>query len=174
MPITSAPTPPSVKKAVAPKPVSRETSNLTRERTEALAGLGQLAQVPLMALRQYADVGALGVHWPNVSREVAKLAESQEQVARVIDPLIKVGPYTGLITAVLPLVMQIAVNHGRVAPGAMGTVPATSLAAQVETAMAQAELEALRTQMEAERQSRKMRDDIDRERREFQEAVSGE
>lgn len=140
-------------------------SQVTRDRYEALSGFGQLAQAPLIAFRQFADAGAVALHVPGIAREVAKLAENQEQVAALVDPLIKVGPYTGLVAAVLPFLLQIGVNHGRVPAGAMGTVPASSLSAQVEAGLAQAELQALTRQMEAERASAEMREQIAEQRR---------
>jgi hypothetical protein len=144
---------------------------MRQQREEAVAGFGQLAQAPLIALHQYADAGAIGLHWPNVAREVASLADSQEQVARLIDPLIKIGPYTGLITAILPLILQIGVNHNRVPAGAMGTVPAASLSAQVETAMAAIELQALQQQAEAEMQAQQLREQIAKSRNQMTESA---
>lgn len=125
-----------------------------------MEGFGQLAQAPLIAFKKLADAATIGIHWPNVSREVASLADSQEAIAKVIDPLIKVGPYFGLVTAVLPMLMQIGVNHGRVPAGAMGTVPANSLSAQMEASLAQVEMEALQAQLEAEKMAQHMRDEI--------------
>lgn len=161
MPVTSAPPPVHTPATRAP---SAKATATHKAREDAVGSLGQLAQVPLLAMRQYADAGALGQYWPGIAREVATLADSQEQVAQIIDPLIKVGPYAGLITAVLPLVMQIAVNHGRMAPGAMGTVPASMLSAQVETALAQEELRALQAQAEAEKAAAAMRAEIAEQR----------
>ena len=163
MPITNAPPPISGTKRSTAAP--KKSTSVKQDRKEALEGFGQLAQVPLIATKQYADVGAFSVHWPNVAREVAELAESQPVIANVIDPLIKIGPYTGLVAAILPFVMQIAVNHGRVAAGALGTVPANSLAAQVEAGLAQAEIEALQTQLQAEQAAQKMRDQIKAQRK---------
>lgn len=151
---------PSVKKSVK------------EQRTEAVAGLGQLAQVPLLATKQFADAGAVGLYWPSISKEIAELAETQEPIANLIDPLMKIGPYTGLVAAILPFFMQIAVNHGRVAPGSMGTVPASTLEAQIKTAMAQAELEALKTQQQAEQAARAMREEIEESRRALADAMS--
>lgn len=141
------------------------TPKRTKEREEMVAQLGMFAQVPLLATKQFADAGAIGVHWPKIAHEVAVLAESQEAVANAIDPLIKVGPYAGLIAAVLPLAMQIAVNHNRIKPGNMGTVPAVALASQVESAMAQEELRAMRQQLEAEREAAAIRAEIANERK---------
>ena len=165
MPIVNAGPPPiGAKKAVTVK-APKKTVN--EERREALEGLGQLAQAPLIAFKQFSDAAAIGIHWPNVAREVASLADSQEVIAKFIDPLIKVGPYTGLITAVLPLVMQFAVNHGRVAAGAMGTVPANSLSAQMEASLAAVEMEALQRQLEAEKAAQAIRDEIKKARKQM-------
>lgn len=146
----------------------------TAEREEAVAQLGMFAQVPLLATKQLADAAAVGMHWPGIAKEVAKLAESQEAVANLIDPLIKVGPYAGLIAATLPLVMQLAVNHGRVKPGSMGTVPAVSLQSKMETAIAQEELKAMRVQLEAEREAQAIRAEIENERKMMVASVSAE
>jgi hypothetical protein len=162
MPIEFAAPPPksTPNTSGASSPSRRATPRLTAEREEAVAQLGMFAQVPLMATRQLADAAAIGIYWPKISHEVAKLAESQESVAQVIDPLIRVGPYAGLIAATLPLVMQLAVNHGRVKPGIAGTVPAVSLQSQMETEIAKAELHALRVQQEAEEQAAAARKEI--------------
>jgi len=173
MPVASAAPPPVRRPAVtADKP--KPESQVTKDRREALSGFGQLAQVPLIALRMYADAGAVGIHVPGIARELAKLAETQEQVAAFVDPLIKAGPFTGLVTAVLPLILQLGVNHGRVAAGAMGTVPASSLSAQIEAALAQAELQALTQQAEAEQAAALMRQEIAESRRRMAAALNGQ
>ena len=155
MPLVS--TPPPVRKAA---PAAPKQSKANKDRAEALEGLGALAQVPLIALRQYADAGAVGLYWPGVARELANLADTQEQIANLVDPLLKVGPYAALVTAVVPVILQIGVNHKIMPPGAMGTVPASLLSAQVETSLAQAELDALRLQAETERAAQAIRDEI--------------
>ena len=135
-------------------------STVTKDRAEALTSLGQCAQVPLIATKQFADAGAVSLYWPGVATEVAKLAESQPAIAKLIDPLMQVGPYSALIMAVLPFVLQIGVNHKMVAAGAMGTVPATSLSSQVEASLARQELEALTIQRDAEKEAAEMRAEI--------------
>ena len=136
----------------------------TPEREEALNGFGQLGQGALIAFGQYADAGAIGMHWPDISREVAKLADTQETIARIIDPLLQVGPYAALITAVMPLVMQCMVNHGKAAPGAMGTVSKDLLESQIKTSLAQMELKALRERQEAEKAAAELRAELDKAR----------
>jgi hypothetical protein len=137
-----------------------KASTLTKDRAEALTSLGQFAQVPLIATKQFADAGAVSLYWPGVATELANLAESQPAIAKLIDPLMQVGPYSALIMAVLPFVLQIGVNHRMVSPGAMGTVPATSLSSQVEASLAKQELEALTIQRDAEKEAAEMRAEI--------------
>ncbi len=162
MPVTSTP-PPARKTPAAAKPAVEP--QLTKDRRETLTGFGMMAQVPLIGFRLFADAATVGVHVPRIAKELAVLAETQEQVAAFIDPLIKVGPYTGLVTAVLPFLLQVGVNHGRVPAGTIGTVPATTLAAQMEMALAQAELEALQAQHDAERAAEEMREAMAQQRR---------
>ena len=177
MPVTVNSTPPPPKGmsnvSSAGGTAKRSTPKVTQEREELVAQLGMFAQVPLIATRQFADAGAIALHWPGVAKEVARLAETQEPIARLIDPLLQVGPYAGLIAAVLPLAMQLAVNHGRIKPGSMGTVPAVSLSSQVETAMAQQELASMRAQLDAEREANQAKEDIQAARREMQAADGG-
>lgn len=168
MPITN-PAPPV--KATANRPTAAQkkaeltASGKLTARTEAIASLGQFAQMPLMITKQFADAGAISLHWPKISEEIAKLADSNEQVAKIVDPLMQVGPYAGLIAAVMPFVVQILVNHGRVPAGAAGSVPATTLASQVEAGLAENELQALIIQRDAERKSAEVRKQIETARK---------
>lgn len=150
--------------------VAKETE-LTAKRSEAITSLGQFAQIPLMATKQFADVGTIAMHWPNVSKELAKLAETTPVIARIVDPLMQVGPYAGLIAAVMPMVMQFGVNHNRMVPGAMGTMPATAISAQVEAQAAQQELEALSIQLQAEKAAAAVRQEIAEARRAMADAM---
>lgn len=154
--------------AAKAKPAPVKKLSLKEQRQDAITGLGQLAQVPLLATKQYADAGAVGMYWPGISKEIAELADTQPAIASVIDPLMKIGPYTGLVAAILPFLMQIAVNHNRVAPGSMGTVPATTLEAQIKTSMAESELHALQMQQEAEEQAARMRREMEESKRKLE------
>lgn len=156
----------------APPPVKRNTSTTSparvstaasrkKERQEAVEGIGALAQVPLVALGQLADAAAIGIRWPNVAREISELADKDERVAKLCDVLLQVGPYAGLITAVMPLAMQVMVNHGKVQAGSMGTVSPTVLEAQMKTSIMQMEMQAKRQQMEAEAALKQMQASMD-------------
>lgn len=158
MPIVAAP--PPAKTAPRAKPVARTSGDRIKERSEALNGIGQLGQAGLVAIKQFADAGAIGIHGPRIAHEVAELAEDNERVAQILEPLLQAGPYTGLLMAVLPMVMQIGVNHGRLAPGPMGTLPPATLSSRIQAEIARAEVQALQAQKAAEQESRDLQAEI--------------
>jgi len=136
------------KAAVNAAPLSGKAAGYYKD----LAGLGQLVSVGLIIRGQFADAGALSVHGPKVFEEVARIAALEERVGKILDYLGNVGPYAGLITAVIPLALQIMVNHKaiQVMPGTMGVVPPEQLEADVRTALARQKADAIRAQREAE------------------------
>jgi hypothetical protein len=118
MPIDTSPRPaapktPARKPARAPARAPAVAADKTTARQEALSGIGKLATALLVMKGSYADAGAVAQHGPNVSRETALLAESNEKIASVVDYLTEAGPYMGLISAILPLALQLAANHNR-------------------------------------------------------------
>lgn len=123
------------------------------EREEALNGLGQLLGFGCIVLHQYADAGAIGMHFPPVAHEWALLADKNEKVAKGIDYLTEAGPYAGVIVSMMPLVLQLAANHNLIKAemaGGAGVVPPEALTAQVRADMARQAQEAMRAQHEAE------------------------
>lgn len=64
-----------------------------------------------------ADSAAVSTYGPNISAAINQLALEKPEVASALDRLLAVGPYTVLIAAVAPLMMQIASNHGISLPG---------------------------------------------------------
>lgn len=140
----------SGRKTATPKtqPVPETTSNLER-RANGLAGLGQLVQAGCLMFGQYADAAAIGQHFNPIAVELAKIADSNEAVAKPIDFLIEVGPYGALVTAVLPMALQIAANHGWVDASRLmgqGVMPPAVLDAQMRTQVMQMQAEAVRAQ----------------------------
>lgn len=140
-------------KAPPTKRTARSASNevtiprsIRDAREEGLNGVGQLAQGLTLALRQYADAATIGTHFPGVAKELAGLADHYDVVAKPIDLLIQVGPFGALITAVMPLVAQLAVNHGMAPAGLMGTVPAETLSAQMQAQMMRMQADMMRQQ----------------------------
>jgi hypothetical protein len=137
------------------------------ERIDAVDGVFQLVGMGLVMGGQFADAGAIDMHGHNVSIEVAELAGKNEGVAKVVDTLLTVGPYAGLVIAVMPMVLQLMVNHKVIPvekmPPTSGIVDPKSLEAQVKTAMAKQAIEALQAQREAEEELASMRQQFEDE-----------
>jgi hypothetical protein len=163
MPVTIDATAPPRKATVAKAADSGSGPAMSRkakERAEGLAGIGQLVYAGLLFARQPADAGAINKFFPPVTVEVAKLADSNDKIAEVLDKLNEIGPYAGLITAVTPLIMQLLVNHDRVpatAVASLGVVSKTTLEAEVEAEIMRAEMHAMKMQMEVQQQREEMR-----------------
>lgn len=137
-----------------PAPEKEQAKSKPELREEALNGILQIAQFGCMTFGQFHDAGAIGMHGPNVARELTKIAGDNPAVAKKVDLLIEVGPYAGLVTAMLPFAAQILVNHGIFKAetfATAGVVSPDALAAQMKTQMAEQALEAMRAQAEAER-----------------------
>jgi len=80
----------------------------------AFAGMRQ----PVFA----ADAAAITIHTPNIARALDELAQERPEVAAVLDRVLQVGPYGVVIAAILPLFIQLFVNHEILPAGIMGTV----------------------------------------------------
>jgi hypothetical protein len=124
-----------------------------KDRVEGVNGIFQLAGLGFIMTGQFADAGAVSLHGPAISNEVVNLAEGDDRIAAVVDKLLQVGPYAGLVAAVMPLVLQILANH-KIVPadklGAAGVKLPETLESEVKTAMELQALEALRQQMAME------------------------
>jgi len=101
---------------------------------------------------QYADAAAIGMHWGPVATELAKIADSNDAIAKPIDFLIEIGPYGALVEAVIPFVLQILVNHKVIKAEAMlgSTVVTTEvLDAQMKAQVMRTQAQAMRAQQAA-------------------------
>jgi hypothetical protein len=112
VPIDSTPQAPKVKRAARPAQSSR--ADLTAAREKGLTGIGQIGVVVCVAKGWYADAATVKDHAPNLARETAKLAEEYDEVGNVLDAIIGVGPFTAILAAGLPFVLQLLANHGRI------------------------------------------------------------
>lgn len=150
-------------KATAPSPsanprqsaaVKPALARKTKERAQNLQELGTLASTGLIMARQYADAGAVARYFPAISTEVARLAEDNEKIGEALDTLGQVGPYAALIAAVMPLVLQIAVNHDKapVVPQ-LGVVSKSVLETQVKMEIRQMEISLQQQMAEMEREA---------------------
>lgn len=117
----------------AARPAARKLPEREDYRPRIL-GVLQLVALPL-AFKAPADGAAVEMHAPNIAQALHDLAMEQPEVAAVLDRILKVGPYGALLTAVVPLLLQLAANHGAVPAGIMGTVPPDVLLAHYRAAM---------------------------------------
>lgn len=146
------PSPPPAKAAAKAKP--SPTQNAKRNaREEGVNGLFQLATAMCMMTGQNTDAMAFATHGPKISPEIATIAEDYDKVGEVIDKLIAVGPFAGLLTAVLPLGLQLMVNHGKGNPAMFtefGVVSRETLEASGQAAALRQATAAVEAQRQAE------------------------
>jgi hypothetical protein len=146
-------TAPAAKPAPLPPP-SRETG---------LTGYLQAGSLICVMKGWYADAGALSVHGPAFIHELSAMAGTDEKIANIVDYLVAAGPYTKLLAAVMPLILQIGVNHGRIpadAAGSGGIVPPETLEARVKADIARMQAEAIREAREAQAELDKVKADL--------------
>lgn len=133
----------------------RKTQSETR--TEAVNGLFQLAGFGCVMTGNYADAAAIGQHSPGIATEIVALGQTNESIGKAIDYLNEVGPYAALISATMPLVLQLLANHGRLDAG---KIPGLTNPLVLEQKV-KAELAAKAAQ--EMREARKAQEDYDRE-----------
>lgn len=136
---------------------------LEERRTEAVGGAFQIAQYICLAFANFSDAGAIGRHAPLMTKETVALAGKNKQVASKVDLLIEIGPWTGIIAAGLPFVMQILVNHGIFKAEKFanaGVVTPESLEYEMKTALMKQQMEAMRAQQEAEEELRRLHEEM--------------
>lgn len=138
-----------------------------QRRSEGLAVWAQLGQGGCLLFGQYADAATIGMHGEKLAVEIGKVAsmEGNEWLAKPVDFLIQLGPYTALLAVALPFVMQIAANHKmidtkRLGPGSV--VPPEVLDAQMRARMAQMQAEETRKQQEAMEEAEAARQEYER------------
>lgn len=107
----------------APPRTSGGTSKNKRA-VDYRAGILGLLQLPALVLGLVArttgnpalalDSATITLHAPDLAEAIDATAQAQPWLAAILDKAVEVGPYGALVTAVLPLALQLAANHGRV------------------------------------------------------------
>ena len=126
---------PKVKSTTAKKSRSNQP-----DYEEGISGLLQMASFGLAMAGSnnpilLADSIAVNKHGPGVAAALAGLANERPEVAAVLDRILAVGPYSAVLAAIVPLIMQIIANHGIKLPGVQGP---EELIAEVEMEYKQA------------------------------------
>jgi hypothetical protein len=106
--------PPPRRNTVKPRtPAVQPSVSRVHAREDGVKGIGQMIALGLTLRGQKADALAIAQHNEPIAHEIALIADDNDKIGDIIDQLAKAGPYGGLVMAVLPLAMQIAVNHDR-------------------------------------------------------------
>jgi hypothetical protein len=90
-------------------------SSKPKDYTQQLTGIVQLSWGVLAATNP-ADAAAVKMHGPGIVQSVNQLAQENSTVAKGIEFLTTGSAIGAVVFAVMPLVAQIAANHGRVNP----------------------------------------------------------
>lgn len=120
-------------------------SELAQKRKNDMDGFLQIGVALCVFTKQYPDAGAIAMHGGQLTAALARRADQEEKLGKILDYLGVIGPYSEILSAALPLMLQLAANHGRVPPEAVaqfGVVPPQMLETQVklEIAARQAEM----------------------------------
>jgi hypothetical protein len=149
------------------KPATAGTQARQDTREEGLIGLAQIGQALLIMSKNYADAGAVDMHARPIAHEIAVLASEDEKIATIVDRITALGPYAALIGAVMPLALQLMVNHDRIKADAAGmlggkVMSKEALAAKVEADIAKAKAAFLREAREAQEEAAQAQADLER------------
>lgn len=87
----------------------------------AFAGLGAATKNDVFL----ADAATLNGYAPGIAGALNDLAQDNHQVASILDRALQVGPYSALIMATMPMVAQLARNHGVLPAGIAGALGAS-------------------------------------------------
>lgn len=157
MPVTSINSGPPPKKTTPPPkkttPVPTEINKIQKEREDGLNGIFQVVSAISIMMGQWADAGAYNIHGPNVSRETAALGARYEKVGSALDALSQVGPFTAILGAAMPLVLQLAANHNKLPAEKLASLGVVS----PEVLESQMRMEALRQEMDMRAQMDEMK-----------------
>lgn len=171
MPINKPPASPDKKPGRTTASSSANTTVIVetprdKDRREGVEGVFSFASMFSLMRGQYADAGAFSKFGEGIAREAVLLARKNESVGKSLDLLGQAGPYAGIVLAVVPLVAQLAVNHGRIdaakASGVQGVTSPAALEAEVKAELAKMEREALEAQREAEQELAKLKAEQER------------
>lgn len=90
----------------------------TKTKTDYRPGFLGIAQMGAFVAGFFSPHDAVAVmdHAPNIAEAVQVTADNDPKFAAAMDRILSAGPYAALISATVPMVMQILHNHGQV-PG---------------------------------------------------------
>jgi hypothetical protein len=126
---------PRTSSAQPQQPNTSVMSELAQKRKDDMDGFLQLGVALCVFAKQYPDAGAIAMHGGQLTRALARRADQEEKLGKILDYLGVIGPYSEILAAALPLALQLAANHGRVPAEAVaqfGVVPPQMLETKVK------------------------------------------
>lgn len=120
-------------KRTAPAGKSRPVAAASGRKEAYKEGLNGILQLSAGVALPFvpADSAAILAHGDNVSEALADLGTTDERIGALLDKIVQVGPYGAVIAAIAPMIAQIAVNHGALPAGILGTVHPVELVAGI-------------------------------------------
>lgn len=122
--------------ASGPRTATRQKRSTGVDYTPGVMGLFQIPAGVLGILGTanptfLADSATITVYAPPVAVALSDLANERPEIAAVLDRVLAIGPYSALVAAVAPMILQILCNHGVVPVGILGTTKPDDLVAYV-------------------------------------------
>lgn len=98
-----------------------KSSYKSKTKTDYRPGFLGLAQLGAFAASFFSPLDAVAVtdHAPRIADAVQITADNDPKFAAAMDRILSAGPYAALISACVPLVVQIAHNHSNAVPAEM-------------------------------------------------------
>jgi hypothetical protein len=138
---------PAPRKVAAPGPRKPPRAALKKDEPDYRVGLMGLLQIPSFGLTMFgqrtqnaalqADGMAIAMHAPALAEALNETAKAQPAFGRALESLMKAGPYGAILTALVPLGMQLMANHKLMsAAPEMGIYPLEQLVAQSDAEVA--------------------------------------
>jgi hypothetical protein len=140
------------------KPKASASSRKAAQGADYAQGLQDMMVGPTVALtiagmkrpELLADAATLELHLPPIADALGKLAAERPEVAAMLDRLMSAGPYTALLSATVPLVLQLGANHGLLKGGMLGTMPPEALIMEMPRDITPEQLDAMMANMGAQ------------------------
>lgn len=112
------------KRRSSTRKVSSTAADYTRAVDEILnlpVGILGFAGMQRRSPALIADAAAIDTARPRVAAALGALGEEMPAVGAILDRLTAAGPYSAIVAAIAPLVLQLGANHGLVPAGTLGT-----------------------------------------------------
>lgn len=143
--------------------VQPSMSQLAVQRKDNLDAFKQIGVAVSIFLKNYADAGAIAVHGDGLTTALAKQGDTNEKLGKILDYFGVIGPWSEVMTAALPLLLQIMVNHNQVPADAVhqfGVVPPDLLENKIKLEIQQQRLAMEQALKEQEQQLQDMHIEI--------------